>query len=106
MQLKVKDGKLTLGSVYKLFVVAWSTTWITMFGFIFFILIITTLITGDMTVNGELISGRGPAMIALSPMLILSLIVVFLQSFFFAAFLTGGVWLYRHKRPSVVIIEG
>lgn len=105
MQLKVKDGKLNLGSVYKLFVVAWSTTWITMFGFVLSILVIITLITGEMYVNGETVYGRGSALLAMAPMLILFPIVVFLQSFIFAAFLTGGVWLYRLKRPLVVISE-
>ena len=105
MQLKVKDGKLSLGSVYKLFVVAWSTAWITTLGFVLSILVIITLITGEMAVNGETVSGRGPALLAMAPMLILFPIVVFLKSFIFAAFLTGGVWLYRLKRPLVVISE-
>ena len=58
-----------------------------------------------MTVNGEIVSGRGPALLAMAPMLIFFPIVVFLQSIIFAAWLTGGVWLYRLKRPLVVISE-
>lgn len=106
MQLKVRDGKLRLGSVYKLFIVAWTTTWIAFFGFVLFLTVIVTLITGEMSINGEMVTGRGPALLAILPVAALFPVIVFLQSFIFGAFLTAGIWLYRLKRPIEVIIEG
>ena len=105
MKLIIRDGKLSFGSIYKLFVVSWSTTWIAFAGFVIAIILLGTLITGETMMNGETVEGRIPALLALAPMIILFPVVIFLQSFIFAAFLTGGVWLYSRKRPIDVVIE-
>ena len=103
--MKVRNGQLSLGSIYKLFVAAWATAWTSLFGCIFVILVVVTLLTGEIFVNDQVVQGRIPALLAMSPMLVLFPVVVLLQSFIFAAFLTGGVWLYRKIRPLQVIVE-
>lgn len=95
MKLRTVDGQLTLGSVYKLFVVGWIGFWTAFAALIFLILFVIALVTGEMTINGEVIHGRAAALGMMAPMAILFPVVIVLQAFLFAGFMTGGVWLYR-----------
>lgn len=106
MQLRTVDGNLTLGSVYKLFVWSWVLSWGAFLGAILLLLTLIALVTGQMLVNGEMVQGRGSAVFAMLPMLVLFPIVIVLQGFMFAAFLTFGAWLYRLRRPLKVTPEG
>ena len=105
MELKTKDGDLTLGSAYRLIVTAWVLSWGAFMGFVLLLLLLLTLLTGEMTVNGELVEGRGAALASMLPMLVLFPVVIVMHAFMFGGFLIGGLWLYRLKRPLRVTNE-
>jgi hypothetical protein len=106
MQLRTIDGNLTLGSIYKLFVWSWLLSWSVFMGAIFLLLVLVALATGQMAVNGEMVQGRGPALMAMLPMLVLFPIIIVMQAFMFGGFLTFGAWLYRLRRPLKIVPEG
>ena len=105
MELKTKDGNLTLGSAYRLIVTAWIISWGAMMAFVLLLLFLAALLTGEMMVNGEVVQGRGTALAAMLPMLVLFPVVIAMQAFMFGGFLLGGLWLYRLKRPLRVVAE-
>lgn len=105
MELKTKDGNLTLRSAYRLIVTAWLLSWGAFMGFILLLLFLITLLTGEMTVNGELVEGRGAALASILPMLVLFPVIIVMQAFMLGGLLTGGLWLYRLKRPLRVTSE-
>lgn len=105
MELKTRDNQLTLGSVFKLFVTGWLCAWTVFAGVIFLLLLVIGVATGSMLVNGEVVQGRGTVLLAMAPAFILLPIVIVIQAIMFAAFLTGGVWLYRLRRPLTVVSE-
>ena len=105
MKLKTKNDRLTLGSAYKLIVWGWVLSWGTFMGLILLVILLTTLITGEMTVNGEIVSGRGSALVAMAPILIVFPVIITLQAFVFGGFMTLGLWIYRLRRPIEVIPE-
>jgi hypothetical protein len=105
MRLKTKGGQLTLGSAYKLIVWGWLLSWGVLFGVVLLMLITITLLTGEMAVNGEIVSGRVRAFIAMAPIVLMFPIVITLHAFMFGGLLTMGLWLYRTKRPIEVIPE-
>ena len=103
MRLNTREGHLTLGSVYKLFLVGWLLSWGAFFALIFAILAIGAAVTGQMYVNGDVVAGRGRALLAMAPALILFPLVITIQAFMFAGFLTFGIWLYRLRRPLLLV---
>ncbi|MEM6626696.1 MAG: hypothetical protein AAF719_08340 [Pseudomonadota bacterium] len=105
MKLRTKGGQLTLGSTYKLIVWGWVLSWGAFFGLILSLLLVITLITGEMAVNGEIVSGRVEALIAMAPIVVLFPIIITLHAFMFGGFITLGLWLYRFKRPIEVVPE-
>lgn len=105
MKLKTHGGRLTLGSAYKLIVWGWALSWGALFSLVMLLLIVLTLLTGEMNVNGEMVSGRLEALITLVPMLVLFPVVVTLHAFMFGGFITLGLWMYRFKRPIEVVPE-
>ncbi|MEO0608730.1 MAG: hypothetical protein AAFY82_10915 [Pseudomonadota bacterium] len=105
MKLETKGGRLTLGSAYKLIVWGWVLSWGALFGLILLLLLAITLLTGEMTVNGEIVSGRVEVLSAMAPIVVLFPIIVILHAFMFGGFITLGLWLYRFKRPIEVIPE-
>jgi len=103
MQLKTIDGKLSLGSAYKLFVVGWVIGIGGFFLAIFLIIILTAFLGAPVTINGEIVEGHPDSVLAVLPMLILVPVIVI-----FHAFMFGGLWLlglviYRLKSPITVI---
>jgi hypothetical protein len=106
VELKVVDGQLTLGSVYRLIVVGWICSWTAFMGVVLLLLVLITLVTGEMAVNGHTVHGRIAVLARLAPMLVAAPIVIVLQGFLFGAFLTGGVWLYRLRRRLEIVAGG
>lgn len=105
MNLKVRDGQLTLGSVFKLVAISWLCFGMVVFGGVFLLLLVIGLASGSMVVNGDMVSGRSAVLTSMLPVLILFPIVLALQAALFGAFATGGAALYRLRRPLSVTIE-
>ncbi len=105
MNLRVAGGQLTLGSVFKLFAVGWICAWAALFVIVFGMLLLIVAISGTMVIDGEVVHGRGVALVQMLPLLVIFPIVIGLQSLIFGAFLTGGVWLYRLRRPLTLVTE-
>ncbi len=105
MELKTKDGNLTLGSAYRLIVTAWIISWGAMAGFILLLLFLTMLLTGEMTVNGVLVQGRSEALVLMLPILVILPVIIVMHAFMFGGLMLGGLWLYRLKRPLTVTME-
>jgi hypothetical protein len=99
MQLKTEDGKLTLGSAYKMIVWGWLLSWSALVIPILLIITVGALLSGQMNVNGEMVYGVGPVFMSILPFFVMMPIIVVMQAFMFGAFLTFGLWLYRHWRP-------
>lgn len=99
MQLKTEDGKLTLGSAYKMIVWGWLLSWSALMIPILLIITVGALLSGQMNVNGEMVYGVGPVFMSILPFLVMMPIIIVMQAFMFGAFLTFGLWLYRHWRP-------
>lgn len=102
MKLKTVDGKLTLGSAYKLFVWGWILGWGAFMLPILFLLFVVAALTGQMGVNGEMVYGRGPAIMAMLPMLIMFPIIIVVQAFMVGGLVMFGLWLYRTRWPLTV----
>ena len=105
MKLRTVDGNLTLGSAYKLFVWSWILSWGFFMGAILVLLVLITLMTGQMAVNGEIVEGRGAALAAMAPVVVAFPIIIVLHAFMFGGLLTFGTWLYRLRRPLTVVSE-
>jgi hypothetical protein len=105
VQLRAVDGELTLGSAYKLFFVGWLFSWSVLVGVTLLFLVLLTVVTGQVAVNDEMVYGTGPALRAMLPILVLFPPIVVFQAFIFAGFLTFGIWLYRLRRPLLVIAD-
>jgi hypothetical protein len=105
VQLKTKDGQLTLGSAYKLIVWGWILSWGAFAGFVLILLILVAALSGQMMVNGEMVTGRGQALLSMLPLVVMFPVIITLQAFMFGAFLTFGLWIYRLRRPINVASE-
>ncbi|SDM43598.1 hypothetical protein [Maricaulis salignorans] len=99
MQLKSINGKLTLGSAYKLFVVSWYIGWTSIFVIIGGIGLLAMLVSGQATINGEVVEGAGPVAAQLLPMLALFPIIIIFHAFVFSGLLLLGLIIYRIWRP-------
>ncbi|MCI4645659.1 MAG: hypothetical protein MRY64_12840, partial [Hyphomonadaceae bacterium] len=60
-------------------------------------------ISGEMMVNGEIVSGRWRALAAMLPIVLIFPVVIFLHAVMFSAFLTFGLWVYRLRKPIIVV---
>ncbi len=105
MNLKIRDGQLTLGSVFKIVIVGWACFGGVFVGGIFLLLVIIAAVTGQMTVNGEVVYGRSAALGAMAPMILFLPLVIAVQGVIFGAFITMGAALYRLRRPLSVTAE-
>lgn len=99
MQLKSINGKLTLGSAYKLFVISWIAGIGTIFTGFAGLIAVVSIIGGEATINGVVVEGAGPVAAQILPILILFPVIIFFQSFIFGGLLLLGVVIYRLWRP-------
>lgn len=100
MQLNIKDGKLSWGSVYKLGLVGSATIWLA-FVAVVYALILITIFIGLATRDD--FSGVNAA--AVMPALIAYPIFFLILSLISAAFSTAGVWIYSRFRPIKVRMD-
>lgn len=105
MKITVKDGQPSLRSLYKLVAMGWMVGFGTLFGIIFILIFLISLLTGEMTVNGELVQSRGQVMMRMIPMLIILPIIIVMHAFMLGALIIGGMALYRKRRPIELVDE-
>lgn len=105
MQLRTVDGKLTLGSVYKLIVWGWLIGWSIFFIPIMLLIVVGGTLAGQMSVNGEMVYGHGTVFMHMAPMLILAPLIIVMHAFMFGGLITLGVLIYRKWRPLTVTAE-
>ncbi|MFT4954363.1 MAG: hypothetical protein ACI8U3_000734 [Brevundimonas sp.] len=105
MNLTIRDGQLTLGSVFKLVAISWLCFGVVVFGGLFLLLLLIGVASGSMVVNGDMVQGRGSVLVAMLPLLILLPIIFALQAVIFGAFATAGAALYRLRKPLSVTVE-
>ncbi|MFN4025657.1 MAG: hypothetical protein ACK4MQ_12575 [Hyphomonas sp.] len=103
MQINVRKGTLSLGSVYKLIFAGWIISWGVFMGTILCLILLIAMLTGSTTFNDEVVEGRGAVLVTLVPLFVLFPIVIFFHALMFSGFLTFGVWLYRKFRPITVV---
>lgn len=105
MKITVKDGRPSLRSLYKLIAMGWIIGFGTLFGIMFLMIFAISLLTGEMTVNGELVESRGQVLMQILPMLILFPIIIVVHAFMFGALIIGGMAIYRKRRPIELVDE-
>lgn len=105
MNLKIRDGQLTLGSVFRLVAISWLCFGLIVIGGLFLLIFAIGALSGTMVVNGETVSGRGAVLSALVPMVFLVPVIVAVQAAIFGGFVTAGAALFRLRKPLAVRIE-
>ncbi len=105
MHLKTEDGNLTLGSAYRVIFWGWVFSWSALLIPTSLIITVGALMSGQMNVNGEMVYGVGQILTRLLPFFVMLPIVIVMQAFIIGAFLTFGLWLYRHWKPLSVAAE-
>jgi len=105
MELKTSDGKLALDGVYKLVAWVWALGAGALFVPMFALLTVVGVVTGQMSVNGEMVYGRGPVLMAMLPGLIGLPLIITLQGFLLGGVITFGLWLYQRRRPLTLVAK-
>ncbi len=105
MNLTVRDGQLTLGSVFKLVAISWLCFGLLFFGGLFLLIFVIGAASGTMLVNGETVEGGGAIMAATLPMLLFLPVVIGLQAAMFGGAIAAGAALLRLRKPLSVTIE-
>lgn len=105
MNLTVRNGQLTLGSVFKLVAVSWLCFGFIVVGGFFLLIMLIGVASGSMTVNGEAVVGRGTVFLSMLPMLVMLPLVIAMQAVMFGGMITAGAALLRLRRPLAVTVE-
>ncbi|MBS0384451.1 MAG: hypothetical protein JSS00_03780 [Proteobacteria bacterium] len=102
LRLNTVNGNLTLGSVYRLFVVGWVLGFGIFFTAIALFIFVGAAITGEANINGVDVRDRAQVIAAFAPIVVVGPIIIFFQGFIFAGLMTFGVRIYRHWFPLTV----
>ncbi|MFY0638731.1 hypothetical protein [Maricaulis maris] len=102
MRLRTRNGQLSLGSIYKLFVVGWTFTWTLLFAFAFVLMILISLTGAPLTVNGAPVSGVGALLAGALPLVLFLPVMAFMQALIFGGFFVLAMMIYRSFRPITV----
>lgn len=105
MNLKIRDGQLTLDAVFKLTAISWLCFGVIIFGGLFLLILLGGVAAGEMEVNGAIVQGRGAVLAATIPFLVLLPVLVAFQALILGGFVTAGDALYRLRRPLAVTAE-
>lgn len=101
MQLRTKNGQLSYGSAYKLFVTSWVLGWLIPIMLIASLMLVTTAVSGGATINGEYVTGIS-AIISIAGFLLLFPVIITLQGLIGGGLMLLGLWLYRRFRAVTV----
>ncbi len=104
MHLRSVDGKLTLGSVYRLCVVGWVVGWGLLFGVFLVLFALIVVLAGAAGAFGHQTFGAAAILVQMIPLIIMIPITVVIQAFIAAGLLTFGVWLFQTRRPLLEIV--
>lgn len=99
MQLKSINGKLTLGSAYKLFVISWIVGWGAIFIIFGGIFLLAMLVSGGAATDAVVVEGALPETAAALLSLIMLPVIIVFHAFAFSGFLLLGFVIYRLWRP-------
>ena len=102
MKVNVIDGKLQLGSIYKLVVAGWVIGWGVFMVPMILLISVGMFFSDTAQLNGETVSGASAAIVMLPMILLLPIVLVF-HAIMFGALIIFGLWLYRKKRPIEVV---
>lgn len=105
MNLTVRNGQLTLGSVFKLVAIAWLCFGFIVVGGFFLLIMLIGVASGSMTVNGEAVVGRGTVLLSMLPMLVILPLAIVMQAVMFGGMVMAGAALFRLRRPLTVSVE-
>lgn len=102
MKVNVIDGKLQLGSIYKLVVAGWVIGWGVFMIPMVLLISVGIFFSETAQLNGATVSVANPAIVLLPMVLLLPIMLVF-HAIMFGALIIFGLWLYRKKRPIEVV---
>lgn len=106
MELKTRNGKLYLGSAYRLIVTGWMIGFgVVVGGMFLLIMLLTLLFGGTTTVNGEVVEGTGPLLAALGMGLIMVPVIIIAHAFMFGGIILLGLLIYRSRKPIRVVSD-
>lgn len=104
MKLKIKEGRLTFRSAYKLAVVGWMCGFGLLMSAVFVLIAPIVLLTDSpVYMNGELVSEQNARNWIVLLGVVLTPVIVFFQSFFFAVPIAAGIMIYQRLRGPIVI---
>lgn len=101
LKLETINGNLTIGSVYRLFVVGWVLGFGILFTAIALFIFVSAAITGEANINGVHVRDRTQVIATFAPVLAVP-IIIFVQGFIAAGLMTFGVRIYRLWSPLTV----
>ena len=99
MRLITENGHLKLSSAYRLIVTAWIISFGCLVGLILVLSFLITLISGQTTVNGEIVYGRSEALLQMLPFFILFPVIITFHAFMFGGF--PNIWPCGYTKRNV-----
>jgi len=105
MQLRLNGKQLRLTAAYRLIFTAWVLGWGFLFGTVLVLILLISLISGSMMLNGDMVEGRLEVLLALLPMLILFPLVIVFQGAIFSGLLVLGLLVYRQFKPIEIVVD-
>ena len=107
MEIKAVDGNLSLGSLYRPIALGYAIG----MGVIFiplFLLMLPILVfsPGVQDQSGHLVTGPGPILAMMAPMLVMIPIILVLQGLIIGGVILLGLAIYRARRPIRVVSDG
>lgn len=95
MKLKTANGRLRASAFFKLIITVWAVSWGGLFAVMFCLILAISMLTGEMTINGEAVSGRLTILLQILPFFLLVPIIVGIHAVLFGGLLTLGYWVAR-----------
>ena len=103
MELRTIEGKLRAGGAFKLVATGYLVGAGAIFIPLFALVTLIALVSGAPAMfNGEVVEGGAAFMVALMPMIMVS-VVLGMQAVMFGGLVVFGLWLYQKRRPIRVV---
>lgn len=107
MEIKVIDGKLSLGSLFKPIAFGYAIGMGVIF-IPFFLLMLPMFLfsPGVVDQSGQMVTGPGPILAMMAPMFIMIPIILAMQGVMIGGAILLGLVIYRTRWPVRVVVEG